>query len=84
MKKIVFDAESEEIQKMLMEIAVASRLGVAMGSTYKNDVAHIENDIAFTAIVAAHSVAMKFIATILKNKDTEVSFEELMKDFKSE
>lgn len=84
MKKIVFDAESEEIQKMLAEISVTTHLVIALASTYKNDVAHTQNDIAFTAVLAAHSAAMSFIAAILKNKDTEVSFEELMKDFKTE
>lgn len=85
MKKIEFDAESPKIQEMLTEIAVTSRLGITMASAYKNDVAHMENDIAFMAVVAAHSATMKFIAAILENKETEeVSFEELMKDFKSE
>lgn len=85
MKKIEFDAESEKIQKMLMEVAVTSRVGITMAMAYKNDVAHMENDIAFTAVVAAHSAAMNLIAAILENKETEdISFEDLMKDFKSE
>ena len=78
MKNVKFDVESNEIQEMLRTIAATSQIGIALSRNYKNDVAHLENDLAFTAVLAAHAAAMDFIATILNKKD--VSFEDLIKE----
>lgn len=81
MKYIKFDVESNEIQEMLRTIAATSQIGIALGKNYKNDVAHLENDLAFSAVLVAHTTAMDFIAAILNKED--VSFEDLIKEIET-